>query len=208
MIRSLLLLALVSSACARDASPQTPPPPWRGDDAFERGAWADAARSYEIELPDRPDAPDRTEAAYRLALAHLAVDGPGSRDRARTLLLDLTQQRVDPRTRRYAMVQLARLDALVRAETRLELRREQRDALRVAVERLTDLAAGLETRLDDSDERLRAGSAERERLVREVDQLKAAASEQRRRIHRLSEHIDRLTEQLDALKNIDLQDRR
>ncbi len=189
--------ALLLSACLGRAQ-------WRGDAPFARGEWAAAASSYERQLSTAPTADDRDLALYRLALAYLAGTNPDKRTLARTALERLRRDYPDSDAAADAVALLARLDELDAVARTLATLREQRDASRMAVERLGELATALKDRAENTEGKLGTSEEERERLQKRVNQLEATAAQQRTTIAELSASIERLTEQLNALKSIDL----
>jgi len=201
----LCALAVVAVGCASSSAHRSRP--WLGDAAYARGDWARAAAAYERELAaaTTDDSSQLAAVKLRWALAVLSAQPEQGRDRARRVLEELRRAHPGAFEAQSAAVVLARLDQLDAVERSRNELREQRTALRLAVERLGELATALKERADSGEAQLALVDEERDRLQKRLGQLEASLAELRSQVRALEEREQRLTEQLDALKNIDLE---
>lgn len=199
----ILLLLLVGTACSKLVSVNRRTSLNEAEEFFQSGQYVRAAPLYEQEL--RSKARERDRILLRLAVSYLLIEGPGHRPgRARELLETLIQEHPESSWKPYAQ-------AVLSAENQLEESQERNAALSEAVasyqSRMQALAnekeglAGNLKRLQDDRELLEKHLQLRETSLENI--IKVLEKESRQNAA-LRTEVDRLKEELEELKKIDL----
>lgn len=186
-----LLLAFSLTGCASSLR--------QADQAFETGAYLEAAAAYESHLHDEPAAKHRDHVLFRLALAYAVAEEPfRNPDSARALLQELVLRHPTSPYRAQALLILhlgedAERQRDASAERKATTEKVTRDALRL-FEELELLREERQTQ----EAQLGEQAKEAERLRRALDRLRRAVASR-------DAEIARLAHKLEELKRIDAQ---
>lgn len=166
---------------------------------FKAGQYLDAAQAYEYYLRQNPNAPDRDETLFRLAMSYaLAGNEPENFRRAQNLLRTQFTQFPDSQYRpavEYILSLQTDIDRL-----RVDLReksdriREQEEALKIKDSSIAEIGKNIEER----ENLLRY----KDRILREKERI---LLERGKTIQELEDKILKLSQELDRMKRIDLQ---
>lgn len=186
--------ALVTLAGCAASSQQAA---WAGDDYYRRGDYAGAVVAYRVQLGEPLERPDRSGAMLRLGFAYLTESTAEGDARAELVLRQLIEQYPDSESAQSARVTLTRL-------SRSQLSERARSDNDVRIAKLRNVLGAYKRQLARTRARLIAyreadgeATTERTTLIKEIEGLKLKVKQQEARIESLSQ-------QLDAIKRIDL----
>lgn len=187
-----LLLATLSTCCASSVR--------HADEAFETGAYREAAVAYESQLKIEPAAKNRDHMLFQLALSYAAAEEPfRNLDTTRELLQELVLHYPASPYRPQALVILQLGEDVARQRNASVERTAMTEMITRDALHLFEELEMLREERQEQETRLGELATETETLRRDLDRL-------RQEVASRDAEIERLEQKLEELKRIDTQE--